>query len=375
MSFKEAMEHYQKGTASAEERAMVEEELEKTRLIEEYRDAEWKQEEQVWAPLPDEMPPADVKNLRSRLRKHNLGLVLVSVLLAMLVFVGIWFGLVPVIEKQYWDPEENTFGLEYGVNDIDLLLDVYNQLFEDKQAIAGVTSRRVGFASYELSVQWWDAIQGGNSKTAVAKLEKGKLELPPELSRQIPVNVFDRAIWPYYSLDEESKERYYRLLKELPEYVTVTAYVSFAQDKTMAELVELEKTLEEDDWMMWIAVRNSGPETQLNPPCGFDYVHSGMVRTEMNAFYPNFEMEKKDDPKAMEQHFVSLLRFMKDREEAIRSVGEPNILYYHKVLDYVQENGVKSYGCTLKASPKTLLHLLDEGIVSQVWPSDVDFKI
>lgn len=375
MSFKEAMEHYQNGTASAEERAMVEEELEKTRLIEEYRDAEWKQEEQDWAPLPDEMPPEDVKNLRSRLRKHNLGLVLVSVLLAMLVFVGVWFGLVPVIEKQYWDPEENTFGLEYGGKDLDLMLDVYNELFEDKQIVLQADSRKVGFASYELNVQWWDRIHGGDTRYSVAKLERGKLELPPELRRQIAANVFERASWPQYSLDEENRQRYRQLLQELPEYLDVTASVSFQQDLTMAQLIEMQKALGPDVWIGWVGVRNSEPNVQRFPLCGFDYSHSGIVRTSLNALYPDFRPEGPASPEALEQHFKTLLTFMKDREEAERGVGMPEADYYQEVLDYVEENGVMTYGCTLKASPKTLLRLLDEGIASQVWPSDVDFKI
>ena len=35
--------------------------------------------------------------------------------------------------------------------------------------------------------------------------------------------------------------------------------------------------------------------------------------------------------------------------------------YYEAVLDYVEENGVYAYGCTVTASPKQLLFLLNEG--------------
>ena len=44
MSFKEAMEHYRAGTATQEERQLVEEELEKNKLIAEYMDAQWEEE-------------------------------------------------------------------------------------------------------------------------------------------------------------------------------------------------------------------------------------------------------------------------------------------------------------------------------------------
>ncbi len=44
MTFKEAMEHYRAGSATEEQRQMVEEELEKSKLIAEYMDAQWEEE-------------------------------------------------------------------------------------------------------------------------------------------------------------------------------------------------------------------------------------------------------------------------------------------------------------------------------------------
>ena len=375
MTFKEAMEHYRAGTASEEEKAMVEEELEKMRLIEEYQDACWKEEAEEWTDWAAPKEQEGVKNLRSRLRMNNLKLILISVLLAILVILGVWFGILPAIEKQYWDPEENSFGFEYQGRDIDVLLDAYNELFEDKQAIVNVQSRKVGFASYELNVQWWDRMSGGDSRNSLAKLEKGKLELPPELSRTIPVNVFERASWPEYPLDEENKARYRQMLEELPEYVNVTAHVSFEKDLTMQELIELEKKLGEEAWIGWVGVRNSDTTQQFLPLCGFDYGHSGIIWDKMDEFYPNFSQSGERTPEKLEQHFKSLLEFVRDRELAERGVGAPNAGYYQEVLDYVEQNGVMTYGCTLTVSPKIMLSLLDNQIVSQIWPSDVNFKI
>jgi hypothetical protein len=35
--------------------------------------------------------------------------------------------------------------------------------------------------------------------------------------------------------------------------------------------------------------------------------------------------------------------------------------FYEEALAYVEENGVKAYGCIVTGSPKTLLALLDSG--------------
>ena len=50
MTFKEAMEHYRAGTASTEERKLVEQELEKNQLIAEYLDEQW--DDRITAPPP-----------------------------------------------------------------------------------------------------------------------------------------------------------------------------------------------------------------------------------------------------------------------------------------------------------------------------------
>ena len=66
MTFKEAMEHYRAGTATEEQRQLVEEELEKSKLIAEYLDAQW-EEEAIIPAAPEE----EMKQVRKRLRKRN----------------------------------------------------------------------------------------------------------------------------------------------------------------------------------------------------------------------------------------------------------------------------------------------------------------
>jgi hypothetical protein len=50
MTFREAMEHYRAGTATEEERQMVEQELEKSQLIAKYQDSLW--EDGAYLPKP-----------------------------------------------------------------------------------------------------------------------------------------------------------------------------------------------------------------------------------------------------------------------------------------------------------------------------------
>ena len=72
MTFKEAMERYRAGTASAEEKQLVEAELEKHGLIAEYLDEQWDETAALSTPPAEEM-----RRVRKSLRRRN-GIVVIT---------------------------------------------------------------------------------------------------------------------------------------------------------------------------------------------------------------------------------------------------------------------------------------------------------
>ncbi len=371
MTFREAMEHYRLGNASEEERAYVEQEIEKSQLISEYLDEQWEKEMEN-----EEAPATEMKKLRKSLFRRNVTIILFSLLLSVTVIFGTIYAVIPALEKRYWNPQENTFDCAYS-NDLELMLAAYNELFVAGQTIKNVTAKHTGFASYDLSIQYFDNVRFGDTNYASATLVKNELFIPDELELDTnPVNIFERGTYPYYMVDEYKKNRTYKKLQELPEYVQVYAAVSFPEDLNMEELIKFNLDMKNGQ-VCWIGIRNAPNDTQQMPLCGIEPWTGGIDREGINDEYPLFQMKYEGEITAedYEQHFKSLLQYMADCQTEDRDIDIIKDNYYAEVLDYVKKNGVYTYGCYVKASPQTILKLLDKGEISYAYIVDAWINI
>lgn len=368
MTFKDAMEHYRAGTASEEERQLVEQELEKSQLIAEYLDAQWEEKPILPAAAPEEM-----KQVRKSLRRRNALTVLTSLLLAAALLLGTVYIGIPAAESFYWDPSVTSYGTPYST-DLELTLSAYTELFCPDINIASATEKRTGFAAYEISIQYWDAYRGGDSKYAMGTIEKGELTLPSGFLRQCPVNIFDRATYPFFESSAADLQSVYDNISQLPEYVRVVAAVSFPEDKSMEQVLEFQDSLL-DGQIGWTAIRSGPLDEQRLPLCGMDIYQSGSVRTEVNAYYPYLDTKGAEINAAnLETHFKSLLQYSLDQANAGTGIpvwSNVDQFYYAKVLEYVKEYGVYSYGCYISGTPETFLALIESGAVTKVHVEDV----
>ena len=368
MTFREAKEHYRAGTASPEERQLVEQELEKSRLISEFLDEQW--DEQI------SVPPAsaeEIKQVRQSMRKRNALIVLTSLILAAALLLGTVYIGVPAAERHYWDPTQSSYSNPY-VTDLELMLATYTELFCPDINISNVTASKTGFAAYDISIQYWNSYRGGDSSFASATIEKGALTLPTGFLDYCGVNIFDRATYPFYPENEAHHQAVYDKLSELPEYVTVVAAVSFPEDKSMAEVLAIQDRLI-DGHVGWTAIRTAPLEEQRLPLCGMNISSWGSVREYANALYPCLDYKATEKtPENLEAHFKSLLRFSADQAEKGTGIPEEyrkNQCFYTDALTYVEENGIYSYGCYVSGTPETFLALLESGTVSQIRILDI----
>ncbi len=372
MTFKEAMEHYRAGTATEEERQLVEAELEKNRLIAEYLDEQWEEPAQIAEASVEEM-----KKVRKSLRKRSTLTVLVSTIVIAALLLGTVFIGIPAAERIYWDPNTTSYGTAYST-DLELMLAVYAELFCPNSRIFSTNAAKTGFASYSISIQYWDAYRGGESLFTTATLEKGELMFPVDFLQTCPVNIFDRATYPFYPQSGPRLQEIHDKLAALPEYVTVLAAVSFPEDKSMEEILEFQDSLISGH-VGWTAIRTSPLDKQLLPLCGMDIYQSGTVRIEANKYYPCLDTKEVEITAAnLETHFKSLLQFSADQVAAGTGIDTRYTIqesYYTQVLNYVEENGIYSYGCYVSGTPETFLALIDSGAVSQIWIEDVWISI
>ncbi len=363
MDFKTAMEHYRQGCADEAERALVEEELEKARLISEYLDQGWALEE---APLEDLTP------VRKRLRRRSAGIVLTSLVLAAALLWGCVSFALPLWEKTYWDPRQNTYPGSFS--DLELTVAAYAELFCPDYNVYDVQVSKTGFAAYTVTMRYWDTARGGDTLYQTGTVEKGELKLSDRFWDYGAVNVFRDPQNPIYAMDPDHIRTTRERLEMLPEYIRVRAAISFPEDKDMEALIDFRHSLPEG-YLDWMGIRTAEGSLQTGLLCGMAPFVGGIVREEINARYPHFEVKVLDmDPEAIEQHFVSLLTFSQDQYNAGTGIQNPNYsedTFYREALAYVEEHGVYTYGGYLTASPQTLLELWDSGAVTQVWIEDV----
>ncbi len=363
MDFKTAMEHYRQGCADAAETALVEEELEKARLISEYLDQGWELEE---------TPAEDMKPVKRRLRRRNAGIILTSLVLAAALLWGTVSFALPALEKTYWDPRSSSF--QDWRTDLELMFSAYAELFCPDYSVFDVRADRVGFASYGIGMTYWDTARGGDPLYQTCTLEKGELKLPANFWNYVPVNIFLDPKDPVYAMEAEHVQQTRERLSILPEYIRVRAAISFPEDKSMEELITFRDALPEG-YLDWVGIRTTSDVQQATMLCGMNPFSGGVLRDAVNDVYPYFDVKLDDNnPEALEQHFATLLRFSQDQYNAgtgIQTVNFAGDSFYQETLDYVGENGVYTYGGYLTASPETFLELLDSGAVSQVWIEDV----
>lgn len=371
MDLKLAIEHYKNGTATEEERAFVEAELEKAKLIAELQEVDWE-------PLPTEESDTDgeMRLMRRKLRRRNALTVLTSLVLVAVIGLGTVYIGIPAAEQLYWDPTQSSYGTPYDT-DLELMLAAHAELFCPDVNIASVTAERTGFACYDLSIRYWNGFRGGDLLFADGTVHKGKLTIPDGLLQHCSVNIFDRGTHPFFPADENRNQSVRQTLSQLPEYITLVAAVSFPQDKTMQELMAFQDSLLNGQ-IRWAAIRNGPLEEQLLPLCGMYLFPFGSVRTQINDRYPCLDSKSLETtPENLETHFKSLLKFSADQAAAGTGieVNGHGQCYYTQVLSYVKENGVYSYGCYVVGTPETFLRLLDSGAVSQVWIEDAWISI
>lgn len=326
-------------------------------------------EELEWEALPPlSDSPDELKQIRKNMRIRSVLIVLTSLVLAAALLTGILFVGIPAAEKMYWNPETNTHDIEY-TNDLELTLVAYSELFSPSQTVSNVTSERTGFASYNLSVQMYEnyGLYDVNYRTATIK--HSELVFPPGFWDYESMNTFERASYPTYDMGAEFDQRTREDLEKLPDYVAIRAMVSFPEDLSMEELIVLRDSLE-DGYIEWVGIRNSPENTQCYPLCGMKPFMGGLIRDQANEIYPCFDVKSMDnDAENLETHFKSLLQLSLDQFNADTGIDAGDN-YYQRVLDYVEEKGVYSYGCYVVGPPELFLELMDSGAASQVWLQD-----
>lgn len=327
-----------------------------------------------WEEMTPEMEK-ELKTVRKKLRIRNCCIVVTSVVLVAALLLATVKLIIPAVEKRYWDPTVCTY-LE-DATDLELTMATYNELFGHGQYLIMAQAQKNGFASYSVdaafsSWQTMDRVGGVSFRTA--SLVKGELGYPVNFwNNEVEGSFVEQTPAEGITYARRNKE-VMEYLRQLPEYVEVSASVTFSKDMTMSELLSLSAQYRDDAQFIWAVLRdgvvhNSKIGVHLAAPAGYQY----QSKVWQEKGYPKLFGERYTwHGEDVQQHVKSMLKFMNDQLEKgqgiLPSNEDPD--YYAKTLRYMEEEGVKAYGCYVIATPQTLLKMIEDGVVSYVSMTD-----
>ena len=357
MTFKELFDRYRSGTATEAERRAVEEELDKAALIGDYLFGKWEAE-------PSEVPAAEFKQVKRSLRKRNIALVLTSVVLVIALLLCI-----PLVEMQYFDPNQHTTSSHWK-NDLDLALECYYELFTHEQDYVGfssITDTGFGKWSVELMYQDWDSPSMHTYRTAA--VDKNEIHFPKNTLFYSSTDLFDFGplALPPESVGNEAVYQTDYMLQELEADTHIYAAVSFGADLTAEELFDL--AAHYDLIIRWAGVRMGTPSEPLTPLIGMQ-LDGHREDCGINELYP--DLAGQITAYNAEQHFRSMVEYVRDYERSTMNIGvieDPE--YYDKVLAQLDEDGLLFYGAYVDGQVQTFRDMAADGVITDFYMLEI----
>lgn len=389
MTYREVLTQYKEGKLSEEQKVQVELELEKSQAINDYlaeeveeyfgKEIEEKQEDSNYHRNDNIKIKKSIKKAVNRKLALVVGISVVSVFTIILIIQNI---ISPLVASRYYDPTKKTVGQEYNQ---DLYFDL-NAITEVAMPGYGIGSvdevENLGFGQYNIRFSRYNTFS--REKTIInTKINKDIHQGPYEDFHADDYFAFTE-FWNY---EEQTKEYQESLdinkqfsdieiehIKELPSTSYISAWVRFSRDLSMDDLYRAIQKYNNVNFE-WIAVRTS--KNQGQQLTGFSTnPRGGSSDTVNKEKYPGFELSNilylPNDKTSFElhmvdiyeTHFTSLLKYLVDRKEVIPTLLGESINYdFEKALDYIQTNGINTYGALVYGEADDLLELYESGTI------------
>lgn len=382
MNYKELLEKYKAGTATPEERAAIERDLEKYESINEY--------------LADGLidspsqPSGAVKKdaaFAGRVRKNIFKrFILTAAITVAIVAAGVlatFYIISPLIDKEGYQPIQSRNEEQYGKTKLMIDLAVFSELHFPGIITNSTSSLPLGFGQYDVEFTQWDVFKS-TFEQYTCRIENNRFKnLTSSFYHQFPaVNTFKHGIYMTNDLWEEGDAPALDELRKLPETAYVKAYVSFKEDIPIDDALHFRERFH-NLYFIWIAVRCCEKNRQQLPQIGFEPTGAGTVIQEGpvdQEEYPYLELAWADkllENKDIITHFTSLLKYMSDNMDFIKlmDAGVVPDDIYPKSLDYIEKNGIQSYGVLVMGRAKELLALRESPEVDGLMIDNVKISV
>lgn len=384
MNFKDLLEKYKNGSADDEEIKFIEEELEKHEAIEEYLS------EGIDIDLKKDITQDNItkettfikKSVNKKLRK----VIISSVSIVFLILFAIFYIISPAVSSFYYNPSQKTVG-KY---DEDLYFDLkaFTELNLPGYAVGGAaSSENMGFGVYNIYFE------------RINLFTREEKDITAKIKRNMRIGSFiDFFARDYFGFEEirtpeiEKGDFLERRSKNVISHIQrlnsvsyVSAYITFKDDLTMKELDELIKKYNEKIDFEWAGIRTEAPGKTLNYLSGFNPDYNGgsicsdspdskkYPYLQLIDWFKNPDNNQNDWSGAYTKHYISLLKYMNDRQMAVKAldVNETKVDYYKNAFNYIQKNGVKTYGVLVYGEAADLLKFINNEKIKNIELDDV----
>lgn len=387
MSFKSIFEKYKNGTATEEEIKIIEDEIEKNELINDYLS------ESVFEKIDKiDIGVEDTKGIKKAVNKKLRKINFLSVLSVLLVFLCINYLILPAYNSLFYNPSGKLTN-EFNQNKLFIDMSAFTELHFPGYTANEAEVEALGLGKYDVRINQENTFTNENTVFS-GKVVRNKLVTQNNNLYIFPaINIFydiDNKSVMYeeeddsyiYGQSKEDRELLISKVKELPKGSIISSYISFNNDLSIDELKALQEKYEFK--ARWVAVRTN--EIYTSTKIGFDPIGSGVVLdkgTISQEVYPHFELANsakslRYKTETLETHFKTLLKYMSSRDDFIETffnVNGMSTLMYSEALKYVEANGVKIYGILLYSDVETFLNLYQDENIYTISIDNAKFSV
>lgn len=372
MNFETAFAHYQAHTATAEETALVERELEKYRLIEDYL------AEQELPELPEDAAAAasaETKAVKRRLNRRTRNIVLISTAAVLAVVLLLQLVVSPLLNRRVYT-DDLVDGSGYPTFDVGMsaLAGLYMPLGD----YYGSYAEHSGFMRDTLHLTFYDRTgsnrfhiqtQTGLSLGRIGRLNSGDLHA---IGYMYSGFFYDNRnpgrndVW--------SGDTGQAALDALPEYMRLTSAVSFNKVLTVDELADIMARHPDVDFL--------SANVWVDGAYNYDSLHCSLQQMMLvygNALeedYPGLQLQeyKNLTGEDITQHFRAMVQYLADHPEVAKA-GPDEPYRYKEMLLNLEEDGLEVLGLWVQGTPDQITALLDEELVRSVRNYDARIQL
>ena len=371
MNFETAFAHYQAHTATAEETALVERELEKYRLIEDYL------AERELPELPEDAAAAsaETKAVKRRLNRRTRNIIVITAAAVLALLLLLQLAVSPLLNRRVYREDDSD---SVGYPEFDAGMSALAGLYMPLGDYYGGYAEHSGFMRDTLHLMFYD--RTGNHRFQI------QTQVGLSLGHVGQLNSGDlHAIGYMYSgffYDNRNSDRNsvwsgdtgQAALDALPEYMRLTSAVSFNKVLTVDELADIMARHPDVDFL--------SANVWVDGAYNYDSLHCSLQQMmlvygdALEEDYPLMQLreDKNLTGEDITQHFRAMVQYLADHPE-VAEAGPDEPYRYKEMLLNLEEDGLEVLGLWVQGTPDQITALLDEELVRSVRNYDARIQL